>query len=273
MGLGQRKKAGYWHREISLQDPKAGAKARLASQGLLEGQDSSWQYFAGHILATRPPKSMDISSFTACEPDSERTEQFMLHFSTWMHREYLRCSPRTENLLSLIQFNMTRSLVANAKILGFTTRLMARQARSPLASTGVDSKFIDSLPPSLQPTIFQLTIPHHPWIDLLPVPELRNNLLSQDPKTYDAVQLCRDMRGFQQVTDGKGGVAIWGQPWDPQCWEVSPAFAQKWPWVVQGCQGLLASTNHWRAIRDEQPLDLWRDNSLGQGDLCRAEEP
>lgn len=215
---------------------------------------------------------MDIGSFTACEPDSERTEQFMIHFSTWMHGEYLRGSPRTETLLSLIQFNMTRALVANAKTLGFTTRLMSQQARSPFASTGVESTFIDSLPSSLQPTIFQLTIPHHPWIDLLPVPELRDNLLHRDPKSYDAAQLCRDMRGFQQVTDGRGGVTVWGPPWDPHCWEISPAFAQKYPWVVQGCQGLLVSTNHWRAIRNERPLRLWCDISLDQGDSLRAEE-
>lgn len=236
----------------------------MATYGPERELGSNRPHFVGHLdISTRQPRSMDINSFTACEPDSERTEQFILHFSTWMQAEYLKGSLRAETLLSLVQFNMTRALVANAKTLGFTTRLMSRQARSPFASTGVEPTFIDSLPPSLQPTIFQLTIPHHPWIDILPVPELRDNILHRDPESYDSAELCRDMRGFQRVTDGRGGVVIWGQSWDQHCWEVSPAFAQKWPWVVQGCQSLLESTNHWRATRNEPPLDLWREVSQG----------
>ncbi|KAJ6082020.1 hypothetical protein N7499_006894 [Penicillium canescens] len=215
---------------------------------------------------------MDINSFTACEPDSERTEQFILHFSAWLHEEYLRGSPRTETLLSLVQFNMTRALVANAKILGITKRLMSRQARSRFASTGVETAFIDSLPPSLQPTIFQLTIPHHPWIDLIPVPEIRDNLLHLDVNSYDAAQLCRDMRGFQEVAGGRGGVAVWGQSWDPHGWEISPAFAQKWPWVVQRSERLLKSTNYWRGTRGEPPLQFEHDVSSSQDDPLRVEE-
>jgi hypothetical protein len=215
---------------------------------------------------------MDISSFTACKPDSELTENFIRHFSTWVHGEYLRGSPRTETLLSLVQFNITRALVTNAKTLGLTTRRMSRQARSRFASTGVEATFIESLPPSLQPTIFQLTIPHHPWIDLLPVPELRNNLLRRSSDSYDAAQLCRDMRGFQQVAHGRGGVTVWGQSWDPHGWEVSPDFAQKWPWVVQGCQSLLESTNHWRGTRGEPPLHVWHDTSLSHDRPSRIQE-
>ena len=189
-----------------------------------------------------------------------------------MHGEYLRGSPRTETLLSLVQFNMTRALVANAKTLGLTTRLMSRQARSHFASKGVETTFIDCLPLSLQPTIFQLTIPHHPWIDLLPVPELRDSLLRRGPNSFDAAELCRDMRGFQQVEGGRGGVAVWGQSWDPYGWEISPAFAQKWPWVVQGCQSLLESTNNWRSTRGEPPLRAWHDTSLDHDGPSRIQE-
>ena len=259
---GQRKRTECWKQECALHTPTVSANADIISYKPLGEQNVLWPDSAYHLpVCTCQPKFMDINSFTACEPDSKETEQFILQFSAWMHGEYLRGSPRTDSLLSLVQFNMTRALVANAKTLGLTTRLMSRQARSHFASTGVESSFIDSLPPTLQPTIFQLTIPHHPWIDLLPVPQLRDNLLHRSANSYDAAQLCRDMRGFQQVSSGRGGISVWGQSWDPDGWEVSPAFAQKWPWVVQGCQSLLESTNHWRETRGEPLLRFWHDTS------------
>jgi hypothetical protein len=223
----------------------------------LPGENSArWSSLIGPYEAPTfsQHEDMHISSFTACEPDSQRTEYFIIHFSALMQEKYLKGMPRTELLLSLVQFNATRALVLNAQFLGITTQSMSRQARSRFASTGVETTFIDSLPHSLQPTILQLAIPHHPWIDLLPAPELRDNILRRDASSYDAAQLCRDMRGFQDVPEGRGGVTVWGQSWDAQGWEISEAFALKWSWVIQGCQGLLESTNYWRSIRGEPPI-------------------
>ncbi|KAL4815687.1 hypothetical protein BDW67DRAFT_163506 [Aspergillus spinulosporus] len=131
---------------------------------------------------------------------------------------------------------------------------MAPGARSPFATPIIDEKNLKGLPASLQPTVLQRDVPHHPWIDLLPVSELRDNLLRRNEYTYNAAQLCRDMRGFQLVRCGRGGVVVWGAPWDPQGWEVTEAFAQKWSWVVQGCRSLLESTNYWRRKRGESDL-------------------
>ncbi|KAJ5201025.1 hypothetical protein N7449_005828 [Penicillium cf. viridicatum] len=269
----QRKKAEYWQRGYALQTPRTTANAVVVPYEPLSEDNFPWPHFGSHrAICSSQPKFLDISSFTACEPDSEWTEQFILYFSTWLCGEYFRGSPRIETLPSLVQFNTTRALVANAKTLGLTKRLMSRQARSHFASMGVETTLIDSLPPSLQPTIFQLTIPHHPWIDLLPVPELRDNILRRSADSYDAAQLCRDMRGFQQVAGGRGGVAVWGQSWDPHGWEISPEFAQKWPWVVQGCQSLLESTNYWRSTRGEPPLRVWHDTSLIHDGPSRIED-
>jgi hypothetical protein len=62
------------------------------------------------------------------------------------------------------------------------------------------------------------------------------------------------MRGFQAVGSGHGGVIVWGDPWDPEGWEVTKAFAQKWPWVIRGNRSLLQSSNYWRAKRHEPAL-------------------
>ncbi|KAH6983545.1 hypothetical protein BKA56DRAFT_631816 [Ilyonectria sp. MPI-CAGE-AT-0026] len=175
---------------------------------------------------------LDLSLFTACEPDSERTEWFIIQFTTDAHQTFLH--------------------VMNARVMGITQDIMVPGSRSQLTSKDGDIAAHNSLPLSLRPTHLQLTISHHPWIDILPFPEIRDNLLRHDENSYCKKELCRDLRGFQAVADGCGGIIAWGDPWDSRGWEVTEAFASKWPWVVKGCHKLLESTNYWRAVRDEQ---------------------
>ncbi|KAB2573248.1 hypothetical protein DBV05_g8071 [Lasiodiplodia theobromae] len=235
----------------------------------------------GVMVAAPQALPLHITSFTACEPDSERTEQFMQQFAADAHRaldHHLRLqqqqqqggssspsSPRADLLLSLVRFNTTRAIVLNARAMGITAALMmAPESRSLLPSlpttTAAEGAAADLssaasvlpllLPPSLRPTALQLSVSHHPWVDVLPLPELRDNLLRRDESTYDKKELCRDLRGFQAVEDGRyGGMVVWGEAWDPRGWEVTDAFAEKWPWVVEGCHALWESTAHWRAVR------------------------
>ncbi|UKZ74536.1 hypothetical protein TrVFT333_002206 [Trichoderma virens FT-333] len=198
----------------------------------------------------------NLSFFTACQPDSEETRQLINQFSSWILQRYLRGCLDTETLPSLVQFNTSRALVVNAQILGYTTSRMSPSARSHFTAVDVAEPVFNTLPASLRPTALQREVPHHPWIDILPVAELRDNLIRQDESTYDAAQLCCDMRGFQSVSTGHGGVLVWRDPWDPEGWEVTEAFAQKWPWVVQDSCSLLRSTNYWRAKRGEPALYL-----------------
>ncbi|PIG69582.1 hypothetical protein AARAC_002745 [Aspergillus arachidicola] len=214
----------------------------------------------------------DISSFTACQPDSEETRQLINQFLSWISQRYLQGCLDTETLPSLVQFNTSRSLVANAEILGYTTSRMSPSAWSHFTAVDGNESFLNILPATLRPTALQCNVPHHPWIDLLPVAEVRDNLIRQDTSTYDAAQLCRDMRGFQCVSSGHGGVLVWGEPWDPQGWEVTEAFAQKWPWVVQGSRSLLRSTNYWRAKRGEPALYLQGHLSANSGQHQRVRE-
>lgn len=201
-------------------------------------------------------QQFDINSFTACEPDSERTEWFIQNFTTSAHQSLAHGSPRLDMLLSLIQFNTTRALVLNARIMGIASEFMLRNARSWVTCNGIDNPALHSLPPSLHPTILQLTLSHHPWIDILPFPRIRDNLLMYDEDSYDKKELCRDLRGFLEAPNARGGMLAWGDSWDPESWEVTEAFLEEWPWAVRDCAELLASTNRWRAIRGEHALRL-----------------
>jgi hypothetical protein len=228
--------------------------ANIPCSGLSEDQAAPSLWAGNVVYNPRQNQPFNLSTFTACEPDSERTKQFILQFTAKAHQYFLHGSPRTDMLINLVQFNTTKALVMNARFIGVTKELMAPESQSQLASGSVGVSAYNSLPPSLRPTHLQLTISHHPWIDTLPLPEIRDNLLRRDENSYDKQELCRDLRGFQAVADGYGGMIVWGAPWDSQGWEVTDAFATKWPWVINGCQQLLKSTSYWRKVRNEHSV-------------------
>lgn len=204
------------------------------------------------LLGTQDTTPLTLASFTACEPDSERTEYFILQFSTETDLSFNLGSPSVDMLLSLVQFNTTRALITNARVMGITSELMMPDARSQLTFRSTNMAAHEPVPISLEPTQLQLAVSHHPWIDILPFPEVRDNILRRDENSYDKKELCRDLRGFQSVPEGRGGMIVWGNPWDSQGWEVTKAFASKWPWVVKDCHELMNSTRHWRAVRGEE---------------------
>ncbi|KAH6699086.1 hypothetical protein BKA61DRAFT_621962 [Leptodontidium sp. MPI-SDFR-AT-0119] len=224
--------------------------------GSLNQNQSTCTSLSNTVYTAQQYQPLDLRSFTTCESDSERTEWFIVQFTANARQYFLHSSPRTDMLVSLVQFNTTRALVMNARIMGVTSEFMTPDARSRLASEGIEVQAHNSLPLSLKPTHLQLTKSHHPWIDILPFPEIRDNLLRRDENSYDKKELCRDLRGFQMVADGYGGMVAWRDPWNLQGWEVTKAFASKWPWVVKDCHELLVSTNRWRAIRGESEITL-----------------
>lgn len=110
-----------------------------------------------------------------------------------------------------------------------------------------------SLPNDLQPTLVQRKLSHHPWLDLLPIPKMRDNLIRAG-ESYDEEQLGHDMKGKGATRTGSPGIIVWRDPWDSSEWEVSEAFVQNWFWVISGCADLFRSTNYWWAQRGERPL-------------------
>ncbi|EUC46541.1 hypothetical protein COCMIDRAFT_35894 [Bipolaris oryzae ATCC 44560] len=114
-----------------------------------------------------------------------------------------------------------------------------------------------TVPGNLVPTVVQLSIRHHPWLDLFPLPRMRDNLLLA---TNSYLSPEEEQEPFDDIMDsGRGkhewtGLVVWGEPWDPQNWEVSKPFLEKWYWLMIGCPEIIDSTNRWRRLRGEKPL-------------------
>lgn len=168
--------------------------------------------------------------------------------------------PRSDKLLVLVKVNVFRALISNSITLGIASDVITNDnATSAFCPPSVDVNGILALPPTLRPTDLQTQIPHHPWIDCLPVPQMRQNLIRAG-NSYDVMDLCGDLVGLFSAGTGRTGMVIWGEPWDVAGWEVTEGFLERWGWTVKGCWDLFESTNRWRAERGQ--VDLQFDKIL-----------
>ena len=139
------------------------------------------------------------------------------------------------------------------------------------------------LPPCLQPTHLQMNSPHPGWMDVLPFPELRDNLIRRQ-HSFDHIQFLRDLLGdlverapsrvqrqrglilqgnsrdcdneYDDKTALNGeGLILWGEPYLKESWEATPQFLVKWAWATMGCYELVNISNRWRISRGEEPLE------------------
>jgi hypothetical protein len=185
--------------------------------------------------------------------EADGTRQLIHRLEAMYFAEYEIGSPRTDLLLGLIQLNYLRALVANIDVLGLKASDMHDDAISPFCISGTWHHAGTQLPPGLSPSILQSTLRHHPWIDLLPSSKFRDNLILAED-TYDDVELCHDMRGYQTSIEKHTGVIVWKDPWDPLGWELTETFYKKWSWALRDCWDLFQSTNTWRMKRGEKLL-------------------
>jgi hypothetical protein len=177
-------------------------------------------------------------------------------FEAYARDHYMNARPRIEFLPVLSQFNLARAMFANVEVMGLSPSQMHDDALSPFNTAGPLMVAMDarqaSLPQALRPTSLQIAIPHHPWIDLIPVPVLRDNILVALTQSLDEESFCQTLSGRTRTE--QPGVRVWRDPWDPSGWEVTEVFVQSYGWLLKDCWTLLESTNRWRTGRGERPL-------------------
>ena len=201
-----------------------------------------------------------------------------------------------DTLLHLTQYNAFRGLLNNkmtlvgkvaafAPELGHEVSMMREEGfRFPIVLQPLEG----ALPSNLMPTELQKTFSHASWIDFVPFPQMRDNLIRWEG-SFSHREFCEDVIGttfihsdlflgrtsaqdppevrkrwtvkFEDDSDTtKRGLVIWGDPHLPQNWEATLGFLQKWSWVAQGCDELIMSSNAWRGLRGEEPFCLEADD-------------
>jgi hypothetical protein len=173
-----------------------------------------------------------------------------------------------DHLLNLVHHNVQRAFLTNMLILGIPS-IMGCHNLAPGEGKRVFAlpATVTTVPPSLAPTGLQRSTPHKPWIDVFPVPALRDALITAEARIAHW-EMCADLVGLAtEVVDDDGnripvapderrGLVVWGEPWDVGAWEVTEGFARTWGWLLrEGCGELKRATDRWRAARGEEGMD------------------
>ncbi|KAF2688327.1 hypothetical protein K458DRAFT_414112 [Lentithecium fluviatile CBS 122367] len=174
------------------------------------------------------------------------------------------------HLITLIQYNVFRAVMTNFILTGQLHTL--REECSVIAALPMLHNPPATPPPTFAPTGLQMRVRHSQWIDSVPCPRLRDNLImasagtSASPTTsagdeagkrLDEDELCTDICGgiYEGFDDcAQKGLLVWGDPWVVANWEVSPGFARKWGWLLKGCGEMIGASNRWRESRGEEAL-------------------
>ncbi|GMG31110.1 unnamed protein product [Aspergillus oryzae var. brunneus] len=180
----------------------------------------------------------------------------MAQFERRAMARYAEGSPKTDLLLNLSRLNVLRAAYQNVVAIGMTVEWMCQDSTISIFSLARPQHGEHSIPQSLQPTPLQRTVPHHPWLDIFPIPQMRDNLIRAG-KDLDDDELCHDLTAFWDTRRSNATMLVWGTPWDAENWEITEDFARKWRFFLRGCPEILISTNKWRARRGEKPL-LWK---------------
>lgn len=212
-------------------------------------------------------------------------------------------SPGIDLLLHLIHQNVFRGFASNKQ----TLRPLLSEIRHDYPSVGIrrnsfapcDGLFINmplsgNIPVSLAPTQIQKNVPHSAWINIIPFPRVRDNIIMWHDHfdhwefLYDMVGLFADA-GTLSVPPRKHlgsaiekpwvdhpadiddplaeykGAIVWGAPYLQESWEFSAAFLQKWAWMFEGYEEIVHMSNNWRRERGAAPLQLAGCVALGTG--------
>ncbi|RYP43892.1 hypothetical protein DL768_009597 [Monosporascus sp. mg162] len=173
------------------------------------------------------------------------------------YERYQMGQPDPRQLIDVLRFNVFYAFAHNAKVLGFNDDWLKYEAISPFGApqpSPPSQPIAASCPANMKPTVLQMTVEHHPWIDFLPCPRMRDNFLRQvRDKGEDAVDedgLCVDIVDAASARDPESVCLVtWGKPWVLSEWEVTEPFMKKWAWLLEGCTELMESTNTWRRKR------------------------
>ncbi|SPJ88962.1 uncharacterized protein FTOL_12857 [Fusarium torulosum] len=199
--------------------------------------------------------------------------------------------PTDHILIRLIAHNACRGLMHNTSLVRVGASYVSAVQDPPLfpdfaigCETVVLRPTHRTIPIDLLPTQLQMNNPHPTWMDTIPFPEIRDNLIRRQylfnhrhfledivgdlvylhplpaksqsgPMSTPSSQLYRQQDDGQSTSDGKG-LILWGDPYLKENWEATARFLTKWSWAVEGCRDLVDISNKWRTTRGEYSLQI-----------------
>lgn len=162
--------------------------------------------------------------------------------------------------LEMTELTLLRGCMAIARRMNIHELIWSFTSTSPFTDPSMALAQFTHLPVNLQPTLLQMTITHHPVIDLLPWPSVRDKLiqvLSQPPEVRPsgAVSPMALLDFVYDLEDSAEGVRIFGSdPYSGQSWELGEKVFQGWWWVFD--KDIIRRSNELRASRGAPMLGM-----------------
>ena len=169
------------------------------------------------------------------------------------------------NHIRINQVSFLGACLANLNMLGVSSQAASYDdCTSPFFQPGLSAgrsarpssankSVFRHLKPDLQPRPAQIFFNHHPYIDVIPFPVFREQvitLLSLATPCFDEDELCMDLLNDGLICWGNNSDGGSGAPWDARSWEVTPWFMKKWWMILGGKSGAIyQQTQWWREIR------------------------
>ncbi|KAH7082302.1 hypothetical protein FB567DRAFT_530978 [Paraphoma chrysanthemicola] len=169
-----------------------------------------------------------------------------------------------DHLITLVQFNALRGSLANRQLLDAAMSVDAYTTPS-VGPTGLHvlpkltNGALEILPRSLHPTETQRTISHPHWVDIIPHPNIRDNLINAIGNFDEHLLWSEIVGGLFLGFESKSsqmthGAVMWDTPWYWEGWELGESVVLNWAWALKGCDDVLLATNYWREKRGEKRL-------------------
>ncbi|KAK1256356.1 hypothetical protein MKX07_008615 [Trichoderma sp. CBMAI-0711] len=161
-------------------------------------------------------------------------------------------------LLPVHELTLLRAITRIAERIGCPQQIWDLGAVSPF--TQGTATPAEQLPPAWKPTASQLLVPHHPLLDFLPWPQVRDRVISifsmpegmRPPHAAGPLALVNFAYDFE---DNSEGVRVYGgDPYDASCWEVGQVLFERWWFIFD--RDVIEVSNRWRRLRGAPPLVL-----------------
>lgn len=161
-------------------------------------------------------------------------------------------------LLPVNELTILRAILRISSRLGCDESFWQLEATSPFYAGTCPPT--EQLPECWRPTPSQMLIAHHPFIDFLPWPGVRERMLAvmslpPEARPPNASSPLALVEFAYDVEDSREGMRIWGDDvYDPGSWEVGQVLFERWWFIFD--RDVIENSNRWRRLRGAAPLHM-----------------
>ncbi|KIX07484.1 uncharacterized protein Z518_02137 [Rhinocladiella mackenziei CBS 650.93] len=155
--------------------------------------------------------------------------------------------------LEMTELTLLRGCMSIARRMNIQEMIWSLTSTSPFTEPAMAMAQFNHLPLNLQPTALQMTMAHHPLIDLLPWPSVRDRIimvLSQPPdlRPSGAASPMALLEFVYDIEDSAEGIRISGNdPYSGNNWEIGEKVFKSWWWMFD--KAIIRRSNELRAAR------------------------